>query len=59
LDKDEFANLVNMLTDILCEIDLLNICDVRSEYDIEAKDIAERMLLRKEELSPNDAQGGV
>ena len=43
---------MNRLTGILCEIDLLDICDLPDEYEPEARDIAERLLVRKEELSP-------
>ena len=52
LNTDELASLVHKLTDILCEIDLLNICDVPDEYEPEARDIAERLLVQGEELSP-------
>lgn len=48
---DELADLKHKLTDILCQIDLLGICDISTEYDLEARDIAERVVLKREKLS--------
>ncbi len=48
----EFASLVRKLIDILCEIDLLDICDVPDEYEPEAREIAQRVLVQREEQSP-------
>lgn len=52
MDTSELANLVNKLTYVLCEIDLLDICDIPDEYEPEARDISERLLVREEKLSP-------
>ena len=51
-EKDaEYKALVEKLTEILCEIDLMNICDIPDEYEPEAETIAERLLVGREELS--------
>lgn len=58
-DSDELADLWNTLTEMLGEIDLMNICNIPNEYDIEAQDLAKRIVLKKEVLFPMLLKTGV